>query len=234
MLQNRIKTTATLTLLYCSFAIAAEANAAMLQLDFFVTFDHVSGTEFSTGQFGDLPAHVTMSGSVTWDTSLPPLSSDGVSNRDWEYTSFEAVVAGSFLDFDSNATGVSFTPSTPAVPGNGNGLATSLNAGSGDTSMSWINSNWTMPAAFSGGSFGIFSPGISAMPHITSPLPSDPGDYYGDSPIQLICTFSTHDNDIYSFVDPSISSFVVREVVPAPGAATLLGLSGIIAMRRKR
>ncbi len=230
----QINRTRTLALLSCSFAISGAANAAMLQLDFSATYNEIRGEQYVIGNLADLPADVTVSGTVTWDSSLSPFLHNGVSNRAYEYTSFDAVVEGSFVDFDSNLRDVGITPSTPAVPDSFNNLEVAHHNPTNGSSLTWNNVNWSPPAGFGSGVFSIHSGQISAMPFSISPLPSAPGDYYGAIPFWLQFRLqdfgaSTH----YSFHDPVSTSFVVTEV-PTPGAAALFGIAGLVATRRRR
>ncbi len=230
---TRTRLTSAIALLSCSLAIGGAANAAMLRLDFTATFDELEGFDHSLGNLVTFPANITMSGTVTWDSTISPYASNGVNSRSWEYASFEAVVEGGFVGFGSIPRDVGITASTPAAPGGLNHIQGVHRPGNG-SELYWKNSNWATPPGFASGAFEINTFEVAAMPLFASPLPSDPGDYYGDIPFNIrydLIDFGF--NSEYSIRNPAISSFVVTKV-PAPGAASLLGLSGIIAMRRKR
>ena len=106
------------------------ANAELFQIDFTITYD--SYDFFGEDLLFDLPALLTVTGTVVWDSDAITFSNNGVNSHYWEYLSFEAVGVGSLDD----GTDIGFTINRGPTNGNSSNVIQTVHSGSA-SNMYW-------------------------------------------------------------------------------------------------
>jgi|GEM_PF-2918474 len=199
-------------------AAGTTANAELFQMEFTITYD--SYDYFGDDFLFDLPANLTVTGTVVWDSDAITFSNNGVNSHYWEYVSLNAVGVGSLDD----GTDIGFTITRGPTNGSPSNVIQTVHSPSQNASnMYWRGRLDAIPSAFDFGRFNISTLGVPAMPDFTSLLPCRVGEYLDGGAFRGDFSLDDENFNSYNFNTSSVSTSIITIQDPVACPADFTG-----------